>query len=78
MSVAELKNELHEGIENLQDMQLLHIIKSIIEQQYKSMSSITLSGRRREQLEAARREAAEQLTLSSDESDQEIDTWLQP
>jgi len=76
MSVAELKGVLHEGIENVQDERLLSLIKEMIEQQYKPESTLTLNSERIRQLNIARAENQAGQTISSKDSDREVDTWL--
>ena len=76
MSVAELKGVLHESIENINDEDLLFVLKEIIDEQYRVKQGLILSTERRQALELSEKDAKEGRFVSNEESDRQVNAWL--
>ena len=75
MSTQEIKNMLHESIENINDNDLLLTIKEMLESKY-SGRKIRLSAARLKKIDEAKRQIAQGKILSNAQADKIIDKWL--
>ena len=75
MSTQEIKNMLHESIENINDTDLLLTIKEMLESKY-SFRKIKLSAARLKKIDAAKRQIVQGKILSNAQADKIIDKWL--
>jgi len=75
MSTQEIKNMLHESIENINDDDLLLTIKEMLESKY-SFRKIRLSAARLKKIDAAKRQIVQGKILSNAQADKIIDKWL--
>lgn len=72
----ELKNLLHESIENIDDEVLLQTVKNILDRKYEPKEDISLTPYQEKRIEQAKRRIEQGDFLTSDEADQLVDKWL--
>ena len=76
MSIAELKANLHEGIQNIDDEELLLIIKELIEENYNFSGEIILTKKQEQALAEAHADIEAGRVYSEEEVKNHIDAWL--
>jgi len=72
----ELKNLLHESIENIDDEELLRIAKNILDRRYKPANKIELTEYQKQRIKQAKQSISEGNTLSNKRADELVDRWL--
>jgi hypothetical protein len=77
MTLAELKSEIYNEIENIQDEDQLEALRTIIENYVTHAGEPLLSDEQLRRLEISRKQAENKEYLSNDEVDNEIDKWLE-
>ena len=77
MSIKEIKSELHEGIENINDNEFLLAIKELIERKYKPIEHIQLSKIQYDRIIESDKQIDEGDFFTNKEVDKIIDKWLE-
>lgn len=75
MSTQEIKNMLHESIENINDNDFLLTIKEMLESKY-SFRKIKLSAARLKKIDTAKKQIIEGKSMTNAEAEKIIDKWL--
>jgi predicted transcriptional regulator len=76
MSAREIKNLLHESIENINDEALLLTIKELVERQYTPKAAVGLTDWQTDRIEESKRQIKAGQTYPEKEADDIIDQWL--
>jgi hypothetical protein len=76
MSAREIKNLLHESIENINDEALLLTIKELLERQYTPKATPSLADWQLKRIEESKTQIQEGNSYSEKEADDLIDKWL--
>ncbi len=76
MTRQELKNLIHESIENIDDDEFLRLIKQILDRKYVPSEKVTISEDQINRIESAKKDIAEGKYLTNEEATQIIDKWL--
>ncbi len=71
----ELKNKLHESIENIDDETFLQGVKSILDSQYEPEKDISLNSYQKERIEDAKLSLEKGNYLTNEEADQLVEKW---
>jgi predicted transcriptional regulator len=76
MSTEEIKNQLYEGIENIDDNEFLMTIKELIDQKYSTSSIPKLSDWQIQMIKESEKQIENGEFLTNDEVEKLIDKWL--
>ncbi|CAN5867000.1 hypothetical protein BH24BAC1_BH24BAC1_41710 [soil metagenome] len=76
MSAREIKNLLHESIENINDEALLLTIKDLLERQYTPKAAAGLKDWQLKKIEESKRQIEKGNSFSEKEAGDLIDKWL--
>jgi len=76
MSTQEIKQLLHESIENIDDGEFLLTVKQIIERKYKPGSPPILTKWQLKRIEASKEQIKNGQTLSNNQADILVEKWL--
>lgn len=71
-ATKELKNLLHESIENIDDEDLLRVAKSILDRKYSPDAGIQLNAYQKQRIEAAKQGEF----LTNEQADEFVSKWL--
>ncbi len=77
MSVAQLKETIHEGIENLNDERTLEIIQGLISRQYDAQQAITITAEQHAALRVSQADLEKGNTLTRESASAAVTEWLQ-
>lgn len=72
----ELKSLLHESIENINDEELLHVAKSILDRKYAPVENIELNEYQKQRIEKAKVSIAKGEYLTNERADELVTKWL--
>jgi hypothetical protein len=72
----ELKNLLHESIENIDDEELLRVAKSVLDRKYAPAENIELHEYQKQRLEKAKAGIDNGEYLSNEQADKLVAQWL--
>jgi hypothetical protein len=72
----ELKTLLHESIENIDDIELLHTVKTILDHKYQSVAEPQLTEYQVNRIEKAKISISKGETLPNQQADKLVDRWL--
>jgi len=72
----ELKNLLHESIENIDDEELLRVAKSILDRKYTPVDNIELNEYQKQRIDKAKASVAKGDYLTNDQADELVTKWL--
>lgn len=72
----ELKNLLHESIENIDDEELLRIVKSLLDRKYEPDVTIKLNEYQKQRLSKAKKSIEKGDYLTNEQADQIVAKWL--
>lgn len=72
----ELKNLLHESIENIDDEELLRIAKSLLDRKYEPDANISLNEYQKQRLSKAKKSIKKGDYLTNEQADQIVAKWL--
>ena len=75
-NTKELKTLLHERIENIDDEELLHSVKILLDQKYQSVSEPQLTEYQVKRIEKAKLSISKGETLTNEQADELVDRWL--
>ena len=76
MSLATLKTNLHEAIENEQNEEVLQIIESVLTQEENFKEPLTVSVDQVKELEVSYNESLADKVMDIEKANQMIDEWL--
>jgi hypothetical protein len=76
IDTKELKSLLHESIENIDDEELLHIAKSILDRKYEPAENIKLNEYQKQRLDKARKSIEKGEYLTNEQADELVTKWL--
>ena len=76
MSTQELKMELHESIENINDADFLLAVKQIIERKYSVTNMPQLSDLQITRIEESHKQIKEGKSFSNNQADLLVEKWL--
>ncbi|HKJ67431.1 MAG TPA: hypothetical protein VKA68_05705 [bacterium] len=76
MTRQELKNLIHESIENIDDDEFLRLMKQILDRKYVPPEKVTISEDQINRIESAKKDIAVGKYLTNEEATQIIDKWL--
>ena len=76
MSTDELKRHLHEGIENIDDSELLNTIKELNDHKYLTIKPLKLSEWQLNRIKESEKQINQGDFLTEEEADKIIDKWL--
>ena len=76
MSTDEIKNRLHESIENINDNEFLIIIKELIEHKYQPVDSPKLTDWQLQRINESEKQIEKGDFLTDEQVDKVIDKWL--
>lgn len=71
-----LKNLLHESVENIDDEELLHVAKSILDRKYEPAENIHLNEYQKQRIEKAKQSIAPGIYLTNEQADDLVTKWL--
>ncbi len=77
MNIEEIKNKLHEGIENIDDNEFLLAITELIERKYKPLESVELSKVQYDRILESEKQIEDGISFSNKQVDEIIDKWLE-
>ncbi len=77
MNIEEIKNKLHEGIENIDDNEFLLAITELIERKYKPLESVELSKIQYDRILESEKQIEDGISFSNKQVDEIIDKWLE-
>ena len=77
MDIEEIKNKLHEGIENIDDNEFLLAITELIERKYKPVESVELSKIQYDRILESEKQIDDGDSFSNEQVDKIIDKWLE-
>ena len=72
----DLKSLLHESIENIDDEDLLHVAKSVLDRKYTPVETIELNEYQKQRLKKAKAGIAKGEYLSNEQADKLVTQWL--
>ena len=72
----DLKNLLHESIENIDDEELLRVAKSVLDRKYTPVETIELNEYQKQRLEKAKASITKGEYLSNEQADKLVTQWL--
>ncbi len=72
----ELKNKLHESIENVDDETVLKAVKEVLDRKYLPEEKIDVSYKQQQRIEKAKESIEKGEYLTNEQADQIIDEWL--
>lgn len=72
----ELKNLLHESIENIDDEELLRVAKSILDRKYTPVDNIELNEYQKQRIDKAKASIAKGDYLTNEQADELVTKWL--
>mgnify|MGYP000468816722 CR=1 FL=1 len=72
----ELKNLLHESIENVDDVSVLRAVKELLDRKYVPEEEIEISYEQKKRIEEARESIEKGDYLSNEEADRIVSDWL--
>jgi hypothetical protein len=72
----ELKSLLHESIENIDDEEILHLAKDLLEGQYKPIPNIEISDYQKKRLSKAKESVKKGQVLTNEEADELVSKWI--
>jgi predicted transcriptional regulator len=72
----ELKNLLHESIENIDDEELLRLAKSLLERKYTPVENIELNEYQKKRIDKAKASIARGDFLTNEKADELVAKWL--
>ena len=75
-NTKELKTLLHERIENIDDEELLHSVKILLDQKSQSVSEPQLTEYQVKRIEKAKLSISKGETLTNEQADELVDRWL--
>lgn len=75
-NTKELKNPLHESIENIDDEELLRIAKSSLDRKYEPDANISLNEYQKQRLSKAKKSIKKGDYLTNEQADQIVVEWL--
>lgn len=76
MSTNEIKQQLMEGIENIDDNDFLLTIKELIDRKYSPSTLPVLTSQQKQRIAESEQQIANRDFLSNDEVNKLIDQWL--
>ncbi len=76
MNTVEIKTLIHEGIENIDDRDLLLSIKDLVDEKYVSMDIKKLSPWQIQRIDSAKKQIEQGNYLTNAEADKVVDEWL--
>ena len=76
MNTIEIKTLIHEGIENIDDRDLLLSIKDLVDEKYVSMDIKKLSPWQIQRIDSAKKQIEQGNYLTNAEADKVVDEWL--
>jgi hypothetical protein len=76
MNTVEIKTLLHEGIENIDDKDLLLSIKDLVDEKYVPMDIKKLSPWQIQRIDNAKKQIEQGNFLTNAEADKVVDEWL--
>jgi anti-sigma28 factor (negative regulator of flagellin synthesis) len=76
MKTVEIKTLLHEGIENIDDKDLLLSIKDLLDEKYVPMDIKKLSPWQIQRIDNAKKQIEQGNYLTDTEADKVVDEWL--
>lgn len=75
-STKELKKQLHESIENIDDKELLVLAKSLLDRKYSPGETITLNEYQENRINDANKSIEAGESLSNEQADKLVAEWL--
>jgi hypothetical protein len=72
----ELKSLLHESIENIDDEEILHLAKDLLEGKYKPIPNIEISDYQKKRLSKAKESVKKGQVLTNEEADELVSKWI--
>ncbi len=75
-NTKELKNLLHESIENIDDEAFLKAIKNILDHKYEPQEEIALTPEQEKRIEQAKESIKQGNYLTNDQADKLVTKWL--
>lgn len=75
-ATKDLKNLLHESIENIDDEELLRVAKSVLDRKYTPVETIELNEYQKQRLEKAKASIAKGEYLSNEQANKLVTQWL--
>ena len=76
MNTIEIKTLIHEGIESIDDRDLLLSIKDLVDEKYVSMDIKKLSPWQIQRIDSAKKQIEQGNYLTNAEADKVVDEWL--
>jgi len=76
MSLATIKTNLHEAIENEQNEEVLQILESVLAQEENSSEPLTVSADQVKELQVSYNESLADKVIDIEKANQMIDEWL--
>jgi predicted transcriptional regulator len=76
MEIQELKNQLHESIENISDLDFLQAVKQIFIREYEISSDPKLSEWQIKRIKSAKKQIKQGNFLTNEQANNVIDKWL--
>lgn len=76
MISADVKGQIHEAIENIDDPEVLQIIHDLAQRAYPATATITLSTEQKVALEKSQADLLHGRIMDADEADQQTINWL--
>lgn len=76
MDTITIRQQLHETIENIDDLDLLSLVKDILDHKYHSDSLVNISEHQRERISASINSIDSGNFLSEDQADSLVKNWL--
>ena len=77
MSTEEIKSQLHEGIENIDDNEFLLAIKELIDRKYNPLDFTELSELQMERIKDSESQIENGEFFTNEQADKIIDKWLE-
>jgi hypothetical protein len=75
-NTKELKKQLHESIENIDDEELLSLAKSILDRKYSPTEKVTLNTYQEKRINDAKKSIESGRTLTNEKEDRLVTQWL--
>jgi hypothetical protein len=76
MSTQEIKSLLHESIENIDDTEVLLIVKQILDRKYTSTTNPSLADWQIERIEESKEQLKDGKFISNSKADLLVERWL--
>ncbi len=76
MSTQELKNLIHESVENIDDKSFLDAINSLLQRKYQSATQPVLSDHLLKRIKESKEQIQQGRSFSNTEADKLVDEWL--